>query len=120
MDLASTIECAVQTGWDQTVSFIWPLPLTGLRATESGVDHRVFGAVTVVPTLVSVASGLVIAISGFRSARFACIVIATGKPAIPARTKAGHKRHEGCHRLRLFLAEVSGEPFIMDAMFKGR
>ena len=41
-----------------TVSFVWLLPLAVLRATESGVDRRVFGTITVVLTLVTVASGL--------------------------------------------------------------
>ena len=78
MDLTWAIEYVVQARRALIISFIWLLPLTGLRATESDVDHRVLGAVTVVSTLVSVASGLAVAISGFRSARFACIVIATG------------------------------------------
>ena len=77
------------------VSFVWLLPLTGLRATKSSVDRRVFGVVTVVLTLVSVASGLVVAVSGFRSARFAFIVIATGYPAIFAHTEAGHECRKG-------------------------
>ena len=60
-------------------SFERLLPLVGLGATEFGIDRRVVGIIiTVASTLVSVASGLVVAISGFRSARFACIVIATG------------------------------------------
>ena len=113
-------EYAVQAGQARIVSFIWLLPLTGLRAIESDVDRRVLGVVTVASTLVSVASGLAAAISGSRSARFVCIVIATGLPAILARAEAGHKRHEGCQGLRLFLAEVLGEPFVTDAMFKGR
>ena len=78
MDLTWTIEYAVQAGRARIVSFIWILPLAGLRATESGVDRHVFGVVTVASTLVSVALGLVVAVSGFRSARFACIVIAMG------------------------------------------
>ena len=78
MDLTWTIEYAVQDRRARIVSFIWLLPLTGLRATESGVDGRVLGVVTVALTLVSVASGIAVAISGFRSARLACIVIATG------------------------------------------
>ena len=78
MDLAWTIEYAVQAGRARIVSFIWLLLLTRLRATESGVDRRVIGVVTIATTLVSVASGLAVTISGFRSARFACIVIATG------------------------------------------
>ena len=78
MDLTWTIEYAVQAGRARIVSFIWLLPLTGLRATESGVDRCVLGVVAVASTLVSVASGLAIAISGFRSARFACIIIIMG------------------------------------------
>ena len=78
MDQTWTIEYAVQAGRALIISFIWLLPLTGLGTTESGVDRRVIGIITVASTLVHVASGLVVAISGFRSARFACIVIATG------------------------------------------
>ena len=54
------------------------LPQAGLGAAESGVDRRVIGIITVVSTLVPVVPGLAVAISGFRSARFTCIVIATG------------------------------------------
>ena len=78
MDLAWTIEYTVQDGWAWIVSFIWLLLLAGLGATESGVDHRVIGIVTVALTLVPVASRLAVAISGFRGARFACIILATG------------------------------------------
>ena len=78
MDLASSIEYAAQTGRARIVSFKWLLPLTGLRATESGVDRRVIGIIIIASTLVSVAWGLAVAISGFQSARFSCIVIAMG------------------------------------------
>ena len=78
MNLAWAIEYAVQAGWAQIVPFEWLIPLARLGAPESGVDCRVVGTITVVSTLVSVASGLAVATSGFRSARFACIVIATG------------------------------------------
>ena len=78
MDLTWTIEYAVRAGRAWFVSFIWLLPLTGLRATESGVDRRVLGVVSVASTLVFVVSGLAVAVSDFKSARFACIVIATG------------------------------------------
>ena len=78
VDLAWTIEYAVQAGRARIISLKWIFPLTGLGSTESGIDGRVFGIIAIVSTLVSVASGLAIAISGFRSARFACIVIATG------------------------------------------
>ena len=62
----------------QIISLKWLLPLIGLRATESGVDRRVFGVITVVSTLMSIMSGLAIAIFGFRSAKVACIVVAMG------------------------------------------
>ena len=78
MDLTWTVEYAVQAGRAMIISFIWLLPLTGLGATESGVDRRVIGIVTVASMLVSVASGLAVAISGFRGARFACVVIVAG------------------------------------------
>ena len=71
MDLTWMIEYAVQAGRARIVSFIWLLPLTGPRATKSGIDRRVFGVVTGASTLVSVASGLAVAISGSRGARFA-------------------------------------------------
>ena len=49
--MALAVEYAVQTRWTRIVSLIWLLPLTRLRATESGVDRRVFGVVTVASTL---------------------------------------------------------------------
>ena len=78
VDLAWTVEYAVQARLPRVVSFIWLLPLTGLGATESGVGRRVIYIVTIVLTLMYIASGLAVAISGFRSARFAFIVVATG------------------------------------------
>ena len=120
MNLARTIKYAVQDGWACIVLLERLLPLTGLRATESDIDCCVFGVVTIVATLVSVASRHVFVIFNFRGAGVACIVFATGQPTVVARTKAGHECREGRHGLRLFLAEVSGEPFIADAMLKGR
>ena len=64
VDLTWTIEYAVQTGRAQIVSFKWLFPLTGLGATESGIDGCAFGVITIVATLVSVASGLAVSISG--------------------------------------------------------
>ena len=120
MDLARTIEYAVQAGWSLIVSFIWLLPLTRLGATESGIDCRVIGVVTIASAFVSAALELAVAIFDLGGARFAFCVFATGQPAILTRTKAGHECRDGCHRFRLFLAKVAGEPFITDAMFKGR
>ena len=55
-----------------------PLQLTEFRATESSIDRCVFGIVSVAPMLVFVASGPAVSISGFRSARVAGTVAATG------------------------------------------
>ena len=87
MDLTWTNEYAVQAGRARIVPFVWLLPLTGLRAPESGIDCRVLGVITVVSTLVSVASRLVFAIFSFRGAGVACIVFAMGQPTVLARTK---------------------------------
>ena len=78
VDLTWTIEYAVQAGRARIVPFVWLLPLTGLGATESGVDYRVIRIVTIVSMLMPVAPGLPVAILGFRGARFTCIIIATG------------------------------------------
>ena len=78
MDLTWTIKYAVQAGRALIIPFIWLLPLTGLGATESGVDRRVISIVTTILTLMSVASGLDVAILGFGGARFVCIMVATG------------------------------------------
>ena len=64
MNLAWTVENAVQARRPQTVSFIWLLLLTRLRATESGIACHVFGVITIFAMLVFVVSGLVVAISG--------------------------------------------------------
>ena len=120
MHLAWTIEYAVQARWARIVLFERLLPLTGLRATESGIDRRILNVIIVVSMLVSVASGLVVAIFSFRGSGIACIVFATGRPTIFAHTKAGHECREGRHGFWLILAEVAGEPFVADAVFKGR
>ena len=62
----------------QIVSLKWLVLLTGLGATESDIDGHVFGVITIISMLVSVASGLAVAVLGFGGARFACIIIATG------------------------------------------
>ena len=53
-------------------------PLTGLGATESSADRHVIRIVTIVSTLMPVASGLAVTVLGFRGVRFTCIIIATG------------------------------------------
>ena len=78
MNLVGSIEYSVQVGWTVFVPFEWPLPLTGLGATESGIDRRIFGIVIVASTLVFVASGPAVAVPGFRSAGVTGTVAATG------------------------------------------
>ena len=68
MNLARALQYAVQTRRCRIVSFKWFFPLTGLGATESGIDCRVFGVVAVISTPMSIASWLSVAISGIRSA----------------------------------------------------
>ena len=72
MDLARTVKYAVQAGWSLIVSFIWLLPLTGLGATESGVDCRVIGVVTLASAFVSAALELAVAIFALGGAHFTC------------------------------------------------
>ena len=120
MNLAWTIEYAVQTRWAQIVRFEWLLPLTRLRATESGIDRRILGVFIVISTFVPVTSRLLVAIFSFRGAGVACIVFATSQPTILARAKAGHECREGRHGLWLLLAKVAGKPFVVDDVFKGR
>ena len=64
VNLTRAIEYAVQTGRARVASFERLLPLTGFRATESCIDGRVFGVISSIATLMSVASGLAVAISG--------------------------------------------------------
>ena len=56
--LTRAIEYTAQTGRARSASFEWLFPLTGFRATESGIDCRVFGIVAVVAALVSIRRGL--------------------------------------------------------------
>ena len=67
-----------------------------------------------------VASWLAIVVPGFGGTRVAGAIASVSQPAVFSRAKTGHKCGESCHGLRLFLAEVSGEPLISDAVFKGR
>ena len=91
VNLARSIEYSVQSRSAVLVSFELPLPLTGLGATESGVDRHVFGIFSVALTLVFIASGPAVSVLCFRSARIAGTVAATGKPSIFACAKAGHE-----------------------------
>ena len=120
MNLARPIEYFVQIRWTIFISFEWLLPLIGFRATESGVNRCVFSFFIVVSTLMFVASWPAIAIPSFGGARVAGTIASMSQPAIFARAEAGHECSKSCQSLRLFLTKVSGEPFITDAVLKGR
>ena len=119
MYLARAIEYAVQAGWSLIVSFVRFVPLAGLGAAESGVDSSVIGVVAIALVFVFAASGLAVAVLDLRGACLAGCVFATSQPTILTRAKAGHECRKGFHGFWLFLAEVAGEPFFTDAMFKG-
>ena len=89
MNLARPIEYSVQTRWTILVSFEWLLPLTGFRATESGVDRGVFGIFIVAWTLVFVASWLAVAISGIGGAGIYWRGATASQPAVLASAKRG-------------------------------
>ena len=74
MNLAGPIKYSIQTGMTIFVSFEWLLLLTGLGATESGVDRRVF---VIVSTLVLIASWLAIIVPGFGGAWVAGAIAST-------------------------------------------
>ena len=78
-------------------------------------------ALTIVSSaFVSAASELAVAVFGLGGGCLAGRIFTTSQPAVLTRAKAGHMCRKGFHRFWLFLAEVAGEPFIADAMFKGR
>ena len=118
MDLTRATKYAIQTGRAQSTSFECLFPLTGSRASESGIDCRIIGVIAIVAALVSVTTWSTVGIFSIRSARIPRCVIDASQPAILARTKAGHECHEGCHRLRLLLAKVTGEPLVTDVMLE--
>ena len=62
--LARAIKYTVQTGRARSASFEWLFPLTGFRASESGIDYRILGIVVVDAALVFVATWPTIAILG--------------------------------------------------------
>ena len=58
MNLARTIEYTVQAGRARIASFDRLFPLTGFRGTESGINCRVFGVVSIIATLCLLHCGL--------------------------------------------------------------
>ena len=64
VNLARTVEYAVQAGRSFVVSFVGLLPLAGLGATESDVDYGVIGVVAIASAFVSIATWSAISIFG--------------------------------------------------------
>ena len=94
VNLARTVEYAVQAGRSFAVSFVGLLPLAGLGATESGVDCGVIGVIAIASAFVSIAPELAGAVLGLSGACLAGCVFATSQPAVLTRTKAGHECRE--------------------------
>ena len=84
------------------------------------MNYSVIDVIAIASAFVSVAPELAGAVFGLGGACFVGCVCTASQPTILSRAEAGHKCREGYHGPRLFLAEVAGEPFVPDAMLKGR
>ena len=63
VNLTRAIVYALHMVRARIIYFEWLFPLTGLRATESGINYRVFGVIAIISMLESVASGFAVAVS---------------------------------------------------------
>ena len=90
MNLAWTIEYAVQTGLFSVAPFIGLLSLAGLGSTEPGMNCCVIGVITIALAFVSVAPKLAGAVLGLGGACFVGYIVTTGQPAVLACAKVGH------------------------------
>ena len=94
-------------------------PLTGFGAFESGVDCRILSVIAVNAAFALVATRPATTVHGIRITRVLGHIVATSKPAVFSRAKAGHECRECCHRLRLFLSKVPGKPLVTDIVLEG-
>ena len=69
MYLAQAIEYAVQIGRALSISFERLFLLTEFRASESGIDYRIFSIITVNVALVLVATRPAIVVLGIQTTR---------------------------------------------------
>ena len=76
MYLTGAVEYSVQIGRARSGSFEWLLPLTGLGASESGVDYHILIAVAVNAAFVFVLTRHAIAVLGIRTASIFAEVVA--------------------------------------------
>ena len=75
--LARAIEYSVQTGRARSISFEWLFPLTGFRASESGINCRILSIVVVNAVLVLVVTRPAIVVLVIRITRALGHVITT-------------------------------------------
>ena len=77
MYLARAIEYSVQIGRALSISFEWLFPLTGFRASESGIHCRILTIVAVKAAFVFVATRPAITVLEIRTVRiFAEVIVA--------------------------------------------
>ena len=58
-------------------------------------------------------------VPGVRITRVLGHIVAMSKLVVFSRAKAGHECRECCHRFRLFLSKVPGQPFVTDIVLEG-
>ena len=76
MYLTGAVEYSVQMGRARSGSFEWLLPLTGLGASESGVDCHILIAVAVIVAFVFVSTRPAVVVLGIRTANVFVEVVA--------------------------------------------
>ena len=76
MYLARAVEYSVQIGRARSISFEWLFPLTGFRASESGVDCRIFMVVAVNAAFIFVSTRPAIVVLSIRTASIFAEVVA--------------------------------------------
>ena len=91
MYLAQAVEYSVQIGRTRSSSFEWLFPLTGFRASESGIDCRILTIVAVNAAFVFVTTRPAISVLEIRTARIFAEVVAACYPAVLTRAEAGHE-----------------------------
>ena len=74
--LAQAVEYLVQIGRTRSSSFEWLFPLTGFRASESGIDCRILNIVAVNTAFVFVTTRPAISVLEVRTARIFAEVVA--------------------------------------------
>ena len=74
--LARAVEYSVQIGRTQSSSFKWLFPLTGFRASESGVDCRILLVIAVNTAFIFASTRPAIVVLSIRTARIFTEVVA--------------------------------------------